>query len=247
MDRYRFFVERLGAGAAAEMGGEADGGAGGGVSAGVVELGEAEAHHALAVLRLASGAAVEVFDGKGGWGRGVLEVMGKRKARVRVTEQGVEELARTFLTLATAVPKGERADWLIEQASQLGVGAVQWIDCERGVVKPGGLKDERRKTKDARGGDGGGGGGGGKMERWRRAAVEAAKQCGRNWVMEVREMRGLEEVVREALGRGEEVWWMEPREGVSVREALNDDATTKPRRGRRPRRPRRRGKVGRGI
>jgi len=146
---------------------------------------------------------VTVFDGGGRWAEGVLEGGHKRGARVRLRgETGVQEGARVGLTLATAVPKGDRGEWLVEQASQLNVAKVQWIDCDRGVVKP-------RE-------------GGGKIEKWRRLAVESAKQCHRARVMEVSDLRKLGEVVSEAVREGARVLWLEPRAGVAVMEAVGD-------------------------
>jgi 16S rRNA (uracil1498-N3)-methyltransferase len=63
--------------------------------------------------------------------------------------------------LATAVPKGDRFDWLIEKATELGVERVIPIVTERSVVDPGTTK----------------------LERLRRAIIEASKQCGRNRLM----------------------------------------------------------------
>ena len=175
MDRYRFFAAS--------------------VRAGVVELPDDQAHHALHVLRLQTGVEVEVFDGKGNWGRGILETT-KRAAGVDVKRVESTPPPADRLTLATAVPKADRAEWLVEQASQLNASAVQWISADRGVVKP-------RE-------------GGGKMEKFQKLAIESAKQCGRNWVLEMGEPRPVAEVVAAAVGRGETVWWLEPREGVEL-------------------------------
>src|SRR5579862_6571764 len=99
------------------------------VKVGLADLPEDQAHHALHVLRLETGAEVEVFDGKGTWGRGVLQAA-KRQARVEVLR--VEFVAQTArLTVATAVPKADRAEWLVEQASQLNVAVIQWLSADR--------------------------------------------------------------------------------------------------------------------
>jgi 16S rRNA (uracil1498-N3)-methyltransferase len=94
------------------------------------------------------------------------------------------------LTLITAVPKGERAEWLIEQASQLGVSAVQWLESDRSVDKP-------RE-------------GGGKMEKWRRLAIESAKQCHRTYLMEIRDAARLESLLPAALVAGTKILWLDP-------------------------------------
>ena len=117
----------------------------------LVALPEEESHHARAVLRLEGGAPVVLFDGKGAWTPAKLEHVSKKEVRARVNRRPTyEEKPAIQLALCTAVPKGERADWLIEQASQLNVAAVQWLDCERGVVRPRRRRRQNRKMAPAR-------------------------------------------------------------------------------------------------
>jgi 16S rRNA (uracil1498-N3)-methyltransferase len=177
MDAYRFYVPDL-----LPQSGEA-----------FVRLPEDQAHHARVVLRLEAGAAVVVFDGAGHWAGGKLAAVGKHDVTVTLVGEVVTDpLPAVALTLATAIPKGERAEWLVEQASQLDVAAIQFLDTDRSVVKP----------KE----------GGGKVAKWRRLAAESAKQCGRTWLMEIREPVGLAGALEAA--RGETVVWLEPREGA---------------------------------
>ncbi len=204
MDDYRFYVPDLLTQATRS------GGAGGGI-----ELAEDQSHHARTVLRLEGGERVVLFDGKGGWATGLLAGSGKArgKGRLVVEIQGgvrVEPPSARALTIASAVPKGERAEWLIEQASQLDVACVQWVDCDRSVVK---LREG--------GGSGGSGGGGGKIEKWRRLAVESAKQCGRTHLLRVEGSARIEAVL--AAHPASLIFWLEPREGEaskSVQAAL---------------------------
>jgi 16S rRNA (uracil1498-N3)-methyltransferase len=179
MDLYRFYVPNLLA-QLEKTAGE-----------GEVQLPDDQGHHARAVLRLEGGEKVVIFDGKGAWVAGEVDVVDRRRpVGVRVAGAVEREvLPRVRLTLATAVPKGERAEWLVEQASQLNVSRLRWLKCDRSVVKP-------RE-------------GGQKLEKWRRLAVESAKQCGRAHVMEVAEPAGLAEVL-EAHGNGT-VIWLDPR------------------------------------
>jgi 16S rRNA (uracil1498-N3)-methyltransferase len=192
MDVYRFYVpdlqlqvQRGGAGA-------------------VMELPVDQAHHARGVLRLEAGAAIMVFDGAGAWANGKIVRVGKQGVETALTGQvTIDPRPAPTLTLATAVPKGERAEWLIEQASQLNVTAVQWLVCQRGVVKP-------RE-------------GGGKMDKWRRLAVESAKQCGRNHLLEVREPVEVGEILGRALALMSRTLWLDPGPGgVGVVGALGD-------------------------
>jgi len=161
---------------------------------GVVTLPEDQGHHARDVLRLTAGTAVVVFDGEGNWARGTLAVVTKKGVTAEL-KGGLQRDAEPAvdLILATAIPKGDRAQQLVEQASQLNVSRLIWMSTERGVVKW-----ER---------------GGGSIEKWKRWAVEAAKQCGRARVMATGEPMRLAEVFKCGLAAGAEILWLDPGEG----------------------------------
>jgi 16S rRNA (uracil1498-N3)-methyltransferase len=163
-----------------------------------VRLPDDQAHHGRHVLRLAGGEEVVVFDGAGAWSEGVVTATGKRELMVALKGSvHKDDPPALRLTIATAVPKGERAEWLVEQASQLNVWRVQWLACERSVVKP-------RE-------------GGGKMDKWRRLAIESAKQCGRTHVMDVIEPRELDKALEKARGT---ILWLDPHAGQNIGEVL---------------------------
>jgi 16S rRNA (uracil1498-N3)-methyltransferase len=123
-----------------------------------------EARHLSRVCRLGPGDVVEVFDGKGfAMGAGVRFV-GKNTVELEVLGDPLpDRVPCCRLTLATAVPKGERFDWLVEKATEIGVERLVPMVTERSVVDP-------RASK---------------LERLRRLIVEASKQCGRNRLMEL--------------------------------------------------------------
>jgi 16S rRNA (uracil1498-N3)-methyltransferase len=145
--------------------------------AGETTLDPAQAHHARDELRLEEGAAVEVFDDAGRIGRGVLLFPGAASVAVRVihVEQASATDASVRLTVAAAVPKGDRADWMVEKLSELGVAEFVPLAAARSVVLPEGKN---------------------KRERWVRLATEAAKQSRRAGVMRVGELTPLTEAVR---------------------------------------------------
>jgi 16S rRNA (uracil1498-N3)-methyltransferase len=156
-----------------------------------VALEAAEAHHARDVLRLADGAAVEVFDDAGAVGRGVL-ILGGGELFVRVEPDGLvaQRGAGVALTVAAAVPKGDRADWMVEKLSELGVAEFVPVAAARSVVLPEGR---------------------GKRERWMRIATEAAKQSRRAGVMRITELTRLDEAIRRATGGGA-AWFLSTEE-----------------------------------
>jgi 16S rRNA (uracil1498-N3)-methyltransferase len=143
--------------------------------AGRVTIDADQAHHARRVLRMKIGDAVEVFDGRGHHGLGVLQEFTGRGAVVRLTEVGSTVRPRPTLTVATAIPKGPRADCLVEQLSQVGVDRLIPLRTQRSVVDP-------RE---------------GKLERFARAAMESARQCGRDYLMAVGRAMTLEAVLAE--------------------------------------------------
>lgn len=133
-----------------------------------IKLDPAESHHALGVMRLGRGDAVELFDGEGRvWSAVVLDT---RKGVVKV-QRGPERIAPSLpaaeITLAPCVIKSDAMDLLIEKASELGVSRIAPIVSERTVVR---LAEDRRMTK---------------IERWKRIARESAKQCGRATLPEI--------------------------------------------------------------
>lgn len=147
---------------------------------GRVVLGDDEAHHLARVLRIERGAVVELFDGVRSASR-LAEVVAIRGREVELGLVG-EAIGgpdpTVELTLMTAVPKGERFDWLVEKAVELGVERLQPISCRRSVVDPRA----------------------GKLERVRRRVIEASKQCGRNRIMEVLDTAAWEVAVASTAG-----------------------------------------------
>jgi 16S rRNA (uracil1498-N3)-methyltransferase len=140
-----------------------------------VELPEAAAHHAARVLRLAAGDRVVLFDGRGGEYEATLAMPGRGRV---VAETGAwRELERESplgVTLVQAVSSGERMDFTIQKAVELGVAAIHPVFSERSIVR---LAGEREAKK---------------LAHWRRIAIAACEQCGRNRVPPVAEPVALE-------------------------------------------------------
>lgn len=88
----------------------------------------------------------------------------------------IDREAPVRVLIATAIPKGERADWMIQKCAELGCHALVPMECARSVVH---FTTARE----------------GKIQRWRRIALEASKQCGRNRVMEVHEPTSFQNVL----------------------------------------------------
>jgi len=142
---------------------------------GAVSLSEEEAHHAATVRRLKTGDEVIVFDGAGREGIGRLSSVKRRGVTVEI-ERIVErpfDLAHR-LTLAVAMPKAQRAGYLIEKCTELGVDEIWPILTERSVARPGPST----------------------IGKWSRRAVEAAKQSNRAWVPKIRTAMDFADTLR---------------------------------------------------
>jgi len=150
---------------------------------GRVDLPADEARHARTVLRLAPGSAVELFDGQGTVGRGVLA--GVERQAVTVAVESVESLHRPHppVHLAFASPKPKRLDWLLEKASELAAASLGAVVFERSVAVGGVLTETKRR-------------------KWHARCLAAAKQSGLNFLPELRATLTLDEYL--AADRGSE-------------------------------------------
>lgn len=121
-----------------------------------------ESHHLAKVLRAQPGEAVEVFDGTGRLAHARVLAVGKRCVTLTLDTIDVPTPLPLNITLFQAIPKGPRMDWLVEKATEIGVARLVPLVTERCEV--------RCKKED--------GGGDPRLDRWRRIALSAAKQCG---------------------------------------------------------------------
>ncbi len=126
-------------------------------------LGPDETRHARKVLRIPIGDTVELFDGAGGVGTALVEDYTEQGMLCRVTAVTEAEVLLPRITVACAVPKGSRAEDMVNQLSQLGADRLIPMVTKYSVVDP-------RE---------------GKVDRFRRVAVEAAKQSGRLTLMQI--------------------------------------------------------------
>ena len=128
----------------------------------VVTLPDDEAQHLTLVLRLRSGAAIRVFDGRGHEFDAIVENVAKSGVTVRIDAAAAPmPEPRIAITLAQAVLKGDKMDDVVRDAVMMGVSAIQPIVTTRAEI---GIAALQRGTR---------------VERWQRIAVSSAKQCGR--------------------------------------------------------------------
>jgi 16S rRNA (uracil1498-N3)-methyltransferase len=144
----------------------------------VVRLAGHEARHACQARRLRQGDAVVLFDGNGREARGEILKLSGAEVQVHVSEVHSCMRPRPALTLAVAVPKGPRQDFMIEKCTELGVAAIWPILTARSVCS---VSEHR-------------------LDKWRRTTIEAAKQSEQCWLPELGPPRRLEDVLADVPG-----------------------------------------------
>lgn len=123
------------------------------------------ARHAARALRLGVGDAITLFDGRGGEYVARIERIQRDEVAVSVGAfTDVERESRLQVVLAQGISSGERMDYTLQKAVELGVTAIQPIAAKRSVVKLAGERVERR------------------VAHWQGVVASACEQCGRNRV-----------------------------------------------------------------
>ena len=138
-----------------------------------------ELEHMRKVLRLRPGDRVTLFDDEGWEHEGTVCSYTERLGKIQILKSyqpGRESSLR--VTLAQALGKGEKMDWVVEKATELGVWAIVPFLCERTVPKLDRAEFGKRK------------------ERWQRIALGAAKQSGRTRVPEILDLTDFSELAR---------------------------------------------------
>lgn len=137
------------------------------------------AHYLGRVLRLAPGAPVRLFDGSGQEWPGVISDVSKKSVTVELQpgEPGLPE-SPLQVHLGQAMSRGERMDWAIQKAVELGVGEITPLSTERCEVK---LQGDRADKRQA---------------HWQQIAISACEQCGRSRVPRINAPVRLDEWLR---------------------------------------------------
>ena len=127
-----------------------------------LDLPASAARH-VQVLRLQPGAAITLFDGRGGEWRASVTGIGRKVVEVKVHEHVARESeAPIAVTVALVMPANDRMDALVEKATELGVAAIVPLLSERSVLRLAAERAERR------------------LAHWQAIAAAACEQCGRN-------------------------------------------------------------------
>ena len=132
-----------------------------------VVLTGSEAHHCRNVLRLGPSDKIVLFNGRGGEITAEITSSDTAEVHLRKLHEARTLPLRCHITLGQAIPKGKNMDLIVQKAVEIGAAEIAPIISDRTVVR---LDEENA---------------GAKQSKWQTVAIEAAKQCGQNWLPKV--------------------------------------------------------------
>jgi 16S rRNA (uracil1498-N3)-methyltransferase len=134
-----------------------------------------EAHHARNVLRLQAGDKLVLFNGKGCELTAEITNVGDDEIRLQKLHESETAPLRCRIVLGQAIPKGRNMDLIMQKAVEIGAAEIAPIISDRTIVQIDSENASQKQTK------------------WQQMAVEAAKQCGQNWLPRVHGPKKLAE------------------------------------------------------
>ena len=168
---------------------------------GMLVLRGENAHHAGRVLRLRPGEAVTLCDGRGTDYDCTVETVEKDAVACRVQDSHPADTEpKQRLTLYMALPKGDKMEFIVQKAVELGASEIVPYLSKNCVSRP----DKTDK----------------KVERWRKIASEAAKQCGRGVLPVVSEVLPVAEAFARAAQSETALFLYENENKTGLRDAL---------------------------
>lgn len=141
-----------------------------------------EAHHCRNVLRLKEADKVVLFNGCGHEVTAEIVSSGATEIHLRKLHDALMPPLRCRITLGQAIPKGKNMDLIVQKAVEIGAAEIAPILSDRTVVR---LDEESAASKQA---------------KWQTVAIEAAKQCGQNWLPQVHAPQTLSHFFQEHRG-----------------------------------------------
>ncbi len=132
-----------------------------------------EAHHARDVLRMKPAEKLVLFNGRGREITAEIVDLRGDRIQLRKLHEAETPALRCQIILGQAIPKGKNMDLIVQKAVEIGAAEIAPIISDRTVVQ---VDPENVAQKRA---------------KWQQIAIEAAKQCGQNWLPQVHEPRSL--------------------------------------------------------
>jgi 16S rRNA (uracil1498-N3)-methyltransferase len=134
-----------------------------------------EAHHAGNVLRMQAGDKLVLFNGKGRELTAEIAAIADDEIRLRKLHEAETAPLRCRIVLGQAIPKGKNMDLVVQKAVEIGAAEIAPIISDRTIVQLDSESISQKQTK------------------WQQIAIEAAKQCGQNWLPRVHAPKKLAE------------------------------------------------------
>jgi len=141
-----------------------------------------EAHHCRNVLRLEPADRVVLFNGQGREITAEIVFSGTADIQLRRLHEAQTPPLRCRITLGQAIPKGKNMDLIVQKAVEIGAAEIAPILSDRTIVR---LDEESAASKQS---------------KWQAVAIEAAKQCGQNWLPQVDTPQPLAQFFQEHRG-----------------------------------------------
>jgi 16S rRNA (uracil1498-N3)-methyltransferase len=141
----------------------------------VLTLAGSEAHHARDVLRMKQGDKLVLFNGRGREITAEIVDVSGDAIRLRTLHEAETPPLKCRIILGQAIPKGKNMELIVQKAVEIGAAQIAPIISDRTIVQVDSESAAQKQTK------------------WQQIAVEAAKQCGQNWLPHVHTPRKLGE------------------------------------------------------
>jgi len=138
-------------------------------------LRESEVHHARNVLRMQAGDKLVLFNGEGRELTSEITNVADHEIRLRKLHESETPPLRCRIVLGQAIPKGKNMDLIVQKAVEIGAAEIVPIISDRTIVQ---VDSENASQKQI---------------KWQQIAIEAAKQCGQNWLPRVHAPKKLAE------------------------------------------------------
>jgi 16S rRNA (uracil1498-N3)-methyltransferase len=143
---------------------------------GALALTRAEAHHARDVLRVRRGEKVVLFNGQGREITAEIADFTDDEIGLRKLHEAETPPLRCRIVLGQAIPKGKNMELIVQKAVEIGAAEIAPIISDRTIVQ---VDSESAAQKQS---------------KWQQMAIEAAKQCGQNWLPRVHAPKKLAEL-----------------------------------------------------
>jgi 16S rRNA (uracil1498-N3)-methyltransferase len=145
-------------------------------NSGALTLDGSEAHHARDVLRMRAGDKLVLFNGRGHEITAEIVALGTDEIGLKKLHEAETPPLQCRIVLGQAIPKGKNMDLIVQKAVEIGAAEIAPIISDRTIVQ---VDSESAAQKQS---------------KWQQIAIEAAKQCGQNWLPYVHAPRKLSEL-----------------------------------------------------